>query len=149
MKLRGGEVSRRRFLVTGAASVGGAACSSLPTFVQTKKRVLHVVGHSHIDAAWLWPWRDGSNLVLTTMHSALDRMRKDKSTALLSSTTRPTPTTAEGVILRVQERAGRPTELPIDSAPLNLKHRAQLKPWEMKTLLLGRARAREVSALEH
>jgi alpha-mannosidase len=38
--------------------------------------VLHVIGYSHIDAAWLWPWRDGSNLVLTTFRSALDRLRE-------------------------------------------------------------------------
>jgi alpha-mannosidase len=38
--------------------------------------VLHLIGYSHIDAAWLWPWRDGSNLALTTMRSALDRMRE-------------------------------------------------------------------------
>ena len=40
------------------------------------RRVLHLIGYSHIDAAWLWPWRDGSNLALTTMRSALDRMRE-------------------------------------------------------------------------
>ncbi|MDR3751770.1 MAG: glycoside hydrolase family 38 C-terminal domain-containing protein [Terracidiphilus sp.] len=38
------------------------------------RRVLHIIGYSHIDAAWLWPWRDGSNLALTTARSALDRM---------------------------------------------------------------------------
>lgn len=38
--------------------------------------MLHVIGYSHIDAAWLWPWRDGSNLVLKTFRSALDRMRE-------------------------------------------------------------------------
>ncbi|HEV2762091.1 MAG TPA: glycoside hydrolase family 38 C-terminal domain-containing protein [Pyrinomonadaceae bacterium] len=74
------ELSRRCFLLAGAAAVGGAACTTLPalgqTAAQSKRRVLHVIGHSHIDAAWLWPWRDGSNLVLTTMRSALDRMKE-------------------------------------------------------------------------
>lgn len=37
--------------------------------------ILHIIGYSHIDAACLWPWRDGSNLVLTTAISALDRMK--------------------------------------------------------------------------
>jgi len=41
-----------------------------------KSRVLHIIGHSHIDAAWLWPWRDGSNIVLNTFRSALDRMNE-------------------------------------------------------------------------
>src|SRR5918994_6717200 len=78
--LRDEEFSRRRFLLTGAAALGGAACAGLPALGRSaggaKKRVLHIIGHSHIDAAWLWPWRDGSNLVLTTMRSALDRMRE-------------------------------------------------------------------------
>ena len=77
----GGEVSRRGFILAGAAALGGAACAGLPALGQTaagraSRRVLHVIGHSHIDAAWLWPWRDGSNLVLTTMRSALDRMKE-------------------------------------------------------------------------
>ncbi|HWW75867.1 MAG TPA: hypothetical protein VNZ44_10740, partial [Pyrinomonadaceae bacterium] len=80
----GGTVSRRSFILAGAAALGGAA-AGLPAFARQntatapsnpKSRVLHVVGYSHIDAAWLWPWRDGSNLVLTTFRSALDRMRE-------------------------------------------------------------------------
>ncbi len=35
---------------------------------------MHIIGHSHIDAAWLWPWRDGSDTVLTTFRSALNRI---------------------------------------------------------------------------
>jgi alpha-mannosidase len=49
-------------------SVQGAASGS--------RRVLHVIGYSHVDAAWLWPWRDSSNLVLTTARSALDRINE-------------------------------------------------------------------------
>ncbi len=97
--LNGGSkrLSRRKFLASGAALVGGVAALSLPAFARqsnsqqpsartnsttggaqsgAKSRVLHIVGYSHIDAAWLWPWRDGSNVVLTTMRSALDRMRE-------------------------------------------------------------------------
>jgi alpha-mannosidase len=39
-----------------------------------KRKILHIIGHSHIDAAWLWPWREGADTVLTTFRSALDRM---------------------------------------------------------------------------
>src|SRR5207244_2774272 len=64
----------------GAVTVGGlAAAGALPALGaqgNLKKRVLHVVGYSHIDAAWLWPWRDGSNLALTTFRSALDRLKE-------------------------------------------------------------------------
>jgi alpha-mannosidase len=73
-------LGRRRFIATGAAAFGGlAAASALPALGaqgNPKKRVLHIIGYSHIDAAWLWPWRDGSNLALTTFRSALDRMKE-------------------------------------------------------------------------
>ncbi|MBV9928700.1 MAG: alpha-mannosidase [Acidobacteria bacterium] len=71
---------RRRFIIAaGAAAFGGLSVSGLPAFGARgaqKRRVLHIVGYSHIDAAWLWPWRDGSNLALTTFRSALDRMKE-------------------------------------------------------------------------
>jgi alpha-mannosidase len=41
-----------------------------------KRKVLHIIGHAHLDPVWLWPWRDGSAEALTTMQSALDRMRE-------------------------------------------------------------------------
>src|SRR5215210_1231892 len=76
---RGG-LGRRRFIAAGAAAaVGGVAAACVPALGaqgNPKRRVLHIMGYSHIDAAWLWPWRDGSNLVLTTFRSALDRMRE-------------------------------------------------------------------------
>ncbi|HEX9919256.1 MAG TPA: hypothetical protein VGA87_08820, partial [Pyrinomonadaceae bacterium] len=58
-----------------------------------------------------------------------------------------------GTIVRVQERAGKATELTLESAPLGVNHRARINPWEIKTLLLtgergGRAQVREVSLLE-
>jgi alpha-mannosidase len=71
------DVSRRDFLVAGAASLG--AMTMTPAFAQQAKgagptngKVLHIIGHSHIDAAWLWPWRDGADTVLTTFRSALE-----------------------------------------------------------------------------
>jgi len=72
-------ISRRDFLVQGAASLGAIAVA--PALAQqataissTSGKVLHIIGHSHIDAAWLWPWRDGADTVLTTFRSALNRM---------------------------------------------------------------------------
>jgi alpha-mannosidase len=40
------------------------------------KRTLHIVGQAHLDPVWLWPWNDGVSEVLTTMGSAVDRMRE-------------------------------------------------------------------------
>lgn len=73
--------SRRDFLVVGTASLGAMALT--PALAQqtaeghsAQRKVLHVIGHSHIDAAWLWPWRDGADTVLTTFRSALNRMNE-------------------------------------------------------------------------
>ena len=73
------ELSRRDFLVQGAAAAGAVAAA--PIFAQqaggaadAHRKVLHIIGHSHIDAAWLWPWREGSDTVLTTFRSALNRI---------------------------------------------------------------------------
>src|SRR5580698_5601305 len=72
-------VSRRESLVQGAASLG--AIAALPVFAKgvaddsnAKRKVFHIIGYSHIDAAWLWPWRDGSDEALNTFRSALNRM---------------------------------------------------------------------------
>src|ERR1051325_5948905 len=86
------EVSRREFLKVGVATVGAATVGALQTIAtpnervdrgllssaqdSVKARIIHIIGYSHIDAAWLWPWRDGSNIVLTTLRSALDRIRE-------------------------------------------------------------------------
>src|SRR5580704_139183 len=75
-------VSRRGFLLTGSAVVGSAtfpswvaaAALSSASEAPSRRKVLHIIGHSHIDAAWLWPWRDGENEVLNTFRSALNRM---------------------------------------------------------------------------
>ena len=73
------ELSRRNFLLKSAASLGTLA--SLTTFARSvaaqpggQKKVINIMGYSHIDAAWLWPWRDGSDEALNTFRSALNRM---------------------------------------------------------------------------
>ncbi len=92
MPERSGKVSRREFLITGAATLGTMSVAGLPALagqssepggantgralLRQKNKVLHIIGYSHIDAAWLWPWRDGSNVALTTFRSALDRMNE-------------------------------------------------------------------------
>src|ERR1051325_6568828 len=85
--------SRRQFLIsTSAATLGVRVIANASAFAKPitepaktiseseqgspKGTVLHIVGYSHIDAAWLWPWRDGSNVVLNTFRSALDRMKE-------------------------------------------------------------------------
>ncbi len=68
-------LSRRDFLLKSSAAL--AAMTAAPAFAQHSagnKKVIHIIGYSHIDAAWLWPWRDGSDTVLTTFRSALNRI---------------------------------------------------------------------------
>jgi alpha-mannosidase len=74
------DVSRRDFLV-GCAAAGGAlaAGSALAETAgngNIKEKVVHLVGYSHIDAAWLWPWTDGADSALDTFRSALNRMEE-------------------------------------------------------------------------
>jgi alpha-mannosidase len=69
--------SRRDFLVQGGAAGWLAATGSVvPALPLKSRRVLHIIGHSHIDAAWLWPWRDSADSVLNTFRSALNRMNE-------------------------------------------------------------------------
>ena len=72
-------ISRRHFLEAGVSALAGASmlASHLDAQIASSTRpVLHIIGHSHIDAAWLWPWKDSADLVLTTFRSALDRMQE-------------------------------------------------------------------------
>ncbi|MHB1960138.1 MAG: glycoside hydrolase family 38 N-terminal domain-containing protein [Acidobacteriaceae bacterium] len=71
-------ISRRDFLVGGAAAAGTLATTEIfgQSVSNASRPVLHIIGYSHIDAAWLWPWRDSSNLAITTARSALDRMNE-------------------------------------------------------------------------
>ena len=76
MNIQRKDISRRDFLVCSAAAFGAAAAKPLIASVPGERKVLHIIGHSHIDAAWLWPWRDGEDAVLTTFRSALNRMNE-------------------------------------------------------------------------
>jgi alpha-mannosidase len=88
MNDRGHLVSRRKFLAVGAGTLAAASVKPMLTrdLLGTMRRyqkvggqqpkVLHIIGHSHIDAAWLWPWRDGCDEALNTFRSALDRINE-------------------------------------------------------------------------
>jgi alpha-mannosidase len=41
-----------------------------------QRRVLHMIGNSHIDPVWLWQWPEGYQEVRATFRSALDRMNE-------------------------------------------------------------------------
>src|SRR5437763_9036773 len=73
-------VSRRDFLVRCVAAGGALAAQpamGLAAADSDKQRqVLHLIGYSHIDAAWLWPWSDGADSVLDTFRSALNRIEE-------------------------------------------------------------------------
>src|ERR1700739_1594392 len=73
------DFSRREFLVAGAAVAGLAATQTAwneDRVDGSERKVLHIIGYSHIDAAWLWPWSDGADSVLDTFRSALNRMNE-------------------------------------------------------------------------
>jgi alpha-mannosidase len=55
-----------------------AALPAWAAMADTSKssKVIHIIGHSHLDAAWLWPWRDGADEALATFRSALNRMKE-------------------------------------------------------------------------
>src|SRR5271163_4861629 len=64
-------MNRREFLIQ---TMGVLAAAPLSAQHSAKTKVIHIIGYSHIDAAWLWPWRDGADTVLTTFRSALNRI---------------------------------------------------------------------------
>ena len=39
-------------------------------------RTLHMIGNSHIDPVWLWPWQEGYQEARATFRSAIDRMNE-------------------------------------------------------------------------
>lgn len=75
-------LSRRRFLTSSAGMLLNSSLLPRSLFTTPQQTtavtrpVLHIIGHSHIDAAWLWPWTDSADVVLTTFRSALDRMEE-------------------------------------------------------------------------
>ena len=41
-----------------------------------ERKVLHMIGNSHIDPVWFWQWEEGMQEVHATIRSALDRMKE-------------------------------------------------------------------------
>lgn len=60
-------------LVVSALPYAGAQ-STRP--VEAGESRYHMIGCSHIDAVWLWPWSETVSVVLGTFRSALDRMNE-------------------------------------------------------------------------
>ncbi len=74
-------LTRRSFVIGGASAAMTASLLhrnslALDPAGENGRSVLHIIGHSHIDAAWLWPWTDSADVVLATFRSALDRMQE-------------------------------------------------------------------------
>ena len=38
------------------------------------KRMMHMIGCAHLDAAWFWPWTEGMSEIKSTFKAALDRL---------------------------------------------------------------------------
>jgi alpha-mannosidase len=73
------EFSRREFVAGSAAAAGFVATRAAwgkGLADGSERKVLHIIGYSHIDAAWLWPWSDGADAVLDTFRSALNRINE-------------------------------------------------------------------------
>jgi alpha-mannosidase len=103
--------SRRSFLASGSALAVSAALPAGSLGADPPRRVLHIVGHSHIDAAWLWPWNDGADSALTTFRSALDRMKETPAFCFSHSSAahyrwveQASPTMFEEVSARIREK---------------------------------------------
>lgn len=52
------------------------AQTSRPWPPQAPQFRFHMIGNSHIDAPWLWPWPEAMSVVHSTFQSALDRMNE-------------------------------------------------------------------------
>lgn len=40
------------------------------------KRMMHMIGCAHLDAAWFWPWTEGMSEIKSTFKAALDRLEE-------------------------------------------------------------------------
>ena len=91
------KISRRAFI--GRSLTGLAALSLVPyidLWAQQRNTVqewapeaslyrFHLIGHGHIDPVWLWNWREGLSVVMSTFQAALDRMEENPEFKFTSS----------------------------------------------------------------
>lgn len=56
------------------SGAGAAAGDRIGRPLATPDRTLHMIGATHLDPVWLWPWQEGYQEARATFRSALDRM---------------------------------------------------------------------------
>jgi alpha-mannosidase len=84
-RLRGvGRLLLRAFSVL-ALSIGMFAQDSPPWPVDAPEFRIHMIGNSHVDPVWLWPWPEGFSVVNSTFRSALERMNETPGFAFTAS----------------------------------------------------------------
>jgi alpha-mannosidase len=81
------KISRRHFTLAGLLTTAYALLPTQLRAAAEARRVMHIIGHSHVDAAWLWPWPDAADVVMTTFRSALDRMNENPGFCYTQSST--------------------------------------------------------------
>ncbi len=59
-------------LALGASGAWGQGPQPWPSDARTFR--IHMIGNSHIDPVWLWPWPEGLSVVDSTFRSAVERM---------------------------------------------------------------------------
>ncbi|HWW75297.1 MAG TPA: glycoside hydrolase family 38 C-terminal domain-containing protein, partial [Pyrinomonadaceae bacterium] len=128
-----GRQERRFWLVRGKGAVGALELDRLAEEMQTPAEYVMDSAHEGTEP------RERSFLSLSPGNVWVMALKRAER--------------GDGVVARLQERAGRATDFTFECAALGVQHRAQIKPWEIKTLLVeggagGRAQVREVSLLE-
>ncbi len=56
--------------------LAGFAQTAQPWPARAAQFRVHMIGNSHIDPVWLWPWSEGFSVVLSTFRYAIERMRE-------------------------------------------------------------------------
>lgn len=94
--MKNGEtISRRRFINNIALGTTAVALTPFNSLLgnsirsvwskEAKRYAFRMIGHGHIDLAWLWRWTEGLAIVHSTFRSALDRMKEFPDMVFTSS----------------------------------------------------------------
>jgi alpha-mannosidase len=73
------------FAVLLVGSHAAAAQNAAAWPPEARQFRLHMIGNSHIDAPWLWPWTEAAAVVDSTFRSALDRLNEDPKLTMTTS----------------------------------------------------------------